>query len=357
MTRRRIRLERFGPPGVMSWIEEPVPERGADDVTVAVEAIGVNFGDTMVRRGEYMRDQGLDFIPGFEAAGTVIDGPSDGPEVGSRVLAFTEKGGGYADRIVVPRSRVFAVRPELDAVDAASIFVQGVTAWYSVHRYGQVAAGELVLVHGAAGGLGSICVQLVEDAGGRAIATASTEERLDVARGLGASHALLSDPDTLAAAVREITGGVGADVILDGVGGPLFGPGMRSLAFNGRYVVMGSASQEPATLDVRALLPRGQVIAGVLVARVAELDPREPQLAFDEVQSLLLADRLRPRLSVVGPREVVRVHERMEARQLTGKVVIDLREGVEAGPASSGQGASEAKENGQTGKDSNARFV
>lgn len=333
MSRHLINLREFGAPDVMSWVEAPLPERGEDEVTIEVEALGVNFGDTMVRRGEYRREQTLDYIPGFECAGLVLDSPPDGPKVGSRVVGFTENGGGYADRIVIPRDRVFAVRDGVGPIEAASVFVQGITAWYSVHRYGQVKPGEWVLVHGAAGGLGSLCVQMVEDVGAKAIATASSTEKLDLTRQMGASHSILSDPDRLTDQVRSITGGHGCDVILDGVGGPLFKPGMRCLALNGRYVVMGSASQEPAELDVRALLPRGQVISGVLVARVAELDRREPQLAFDRVQELLGRGSLRPKVTVVGPRDLVKIHEQMESRSLTGKVVVDLRGGVTAGPA------------------------
>ena len=327
-TRRLITLERFGPPEVMSWSDGALPERGADDVLVAVEAIGVNFADTMVRRGEYRRDQPLDFTPGFEVAGTVVEGPTDGPAPGTRVLAFTEKGGGYADHVVVPRSHAYPVRPEITSVQAASVFVQGVTAWYSVHRYGQVTEGDWVLVPAASGGLGAACIQLCAEVGARSIGTASTEAKLDVARGHGAEAAILSDPATLASAVREITAKHGADVVLDGVGGPLFTPCMRALALNGRYVVMGAASQAPAELDVRALMPRGQTIAGVLVARVAELDSSEPQRAWDEVQERYLAGVLRPEVTVMGPGDLPKAHEQIESRTLTGKVVIDLAGGA-----------------------------
>ena len=105
-TRRVVALDRFGPPSVMRWTEAPMPPRGERDVLVAVDAIGVNFADTMVRRGEYRRDQSLDFTPGFEVAGRVVDGPADGPEPGRLVVAFTEHGGGYADHVAVPLDHV-----------------------------------------------------------------------------------------------------------------------------------------------------------------------------------------------------------------------------------------------------------
>ncbi|MDO8212444.1 zinc-binding dehydrogenase [Conexibacter sp. CPCC 206217] len=340
-TRRQIVLDRFGPPEVMRWDDGPVPPRGPDDVLVAVEAIGVNFGDTMVRRGEYRREQPLTFTPGFEVAGRVVEAPAGEDSrgaaggdpahgrqplaPGTRVVAFTEHGGGYADAVVVPRDHVYTVADGVDDVTAAGIFTQGVTAWYAVHRYGRLAAGETVLVHAAAGGLGGLAVQLAAEHGATTIATASTEQKLAIAREHhGAAHTLISDPDTLAQQVRGLTHGRGADAVIDGVGGPLFTPSLRALAFNGRYVVAGSASQAPATLDVRALMPRGQTIAGFVVARVAEQDPAEPQRAFDAIQERVRAGRLRPQITVLPPEQIAHAHELIESRRLTGKVVVRL---------------------------------
>jgi NADPH2:quinone reductase len=325
--RRIVSLERFGAPEVMRWTQTPMPARAPDEVLVAVQAFGINFADTMVRRGEYRRDQPLDFIPGFEAAGTVLESPPSGPPVGCTVVVFAENGGSYTDAIVAPVDRVYTVVDGVSAVQAAGLFTQGVTAWYSVHRFGQVTAGDAVLVHAGAGGLGALCIQLVVEAGGRAIATASTPEKLEIARGHGAFQALLSDPDTLTAAVREVTEGRGAKVIIDGVGGSLFTPSLRALAFGGRYVVVGSASQAPAMLDVRALMPRGQTVVGVLVARVAEDDPAEPQRAFDEVSRRFRDGILRPQISVRGPDDLAEIHRAIEARTLTGKVVVAFDKG------------------------------
>jgi NADPH2:quinone reductase len=320
---RAVRLREFGPPHVMSWEVAPEPERGPDDVTVAVEAIGVNFADTMVRRGEYRRDQPLSFTPGFEVAGRVVEGPADGPAPGTRVGVFTNDGGGYADTVVAPRRQVCVVPDDIPATAAAALLIQGVTGWYAVHRFGCVAPGEWVLVHGAAGGLGALVVELVAEAGARAIGAASSAEKLEIARSHGAEATVLSDPATLTADVRELTGG-GCDVVIDGIGGPLFAPSFRALAHGGRYVVAGAASQQPAMLDVRALLPRGQSIIGVLVARVTEREPAEPQAAFDEIVALYRSGRVAPDVKLIGPDEIVAAHERIEARRHVGKVVVDL---------------------------------
>jgi NADPH2:quinone reductase len=184
--------------------------------------------------------------------------------------------------------------------------------------------GETVLVLAAGSGVGTAAIQIAKLYGARVIATASTPEKLEIARGHGATEAVLSDPEALAAAVRDLTEGRGAEVVIDGVGGPLFAPSMRALAFNGRYVVAGSASQAPAELDVRALMPRGQTVVGFVVARVAELDPAEPQRAFDEVQARYADGRLRPQLTVLGPDELTRAHELIESRALTGKLVLEV---------------------------------
>jgi NADPH2:quinone reductase len=323
-TRRFVTLDQFGPPEVMRWTSGPLAPRADDEVLVAVEAIGVNFADTMVRRGEYRRDQPLDFTPGFEVAGRVLEGPAEGPAPGTAVVVFCDNGGGYADTVAAPSDHVFEVLDGIPLRDAATLFTQGTTALYAVHRYGRVQPGEWVLVHAAAGGLGAMTVQLLARLGAKTIAVASTPEKLAVARGHGAVAGVLADPETLAAEVRGLTAGRGADVIIDGVGGDLFGPSMRALAFGGRLVVVGSASQAPAMLDVRALMPRGQTVTGFIVARVAEEDPAEPHTAFAEIQRLFLAGEVRPQVRYLPASELATAHELIESRRLTGKLVLEL---------------------------------
>ncbi|MBS1893892.1 MAG: zinc-binding dehydrogenase [Actinobacteria bacterium] len=325
--RRLIALERFGGPEVMRWVEADAPAPGPDEVAVAIEAIGVNFGDTMVRRGEYRRDQPLDFTPGFEAAGRVVEDPSGELAPGTRVIVFNDNGRGYADLLVAPRHRVFAVAEDIDPTVLAAIFIQGTTAWYSLHRFGYVAPGDWVLVHAGAGGVGGLAIQLAVAAGARPIATASTEAKLEIARGHGAEHAILADPDTLAARVRELTDGHGADVVVDGVNGPLVAPSLKAMAFHGRYVVCGAASQTAGTMDTRALMPRNQSIAGFVTARIIDRDPAEPRRAIDAVLDAWRADDLRPEVTVLPPAEVVRAHEMLEDRAHTGKIVLDLAAG------------------------------
>jgi NADPH2:quinone reductase len=321
--RHVVRLERFGEPGVMRWVEEDASEPGPGEVSVAVDAIGVNFADTMVRRGEYRRDQPLDFTPGFEAAGRVLADPSGRLAAGTPVAVFAEHGGGYATQLCAPADRVYPISRDVPATAVAAIFLQGVTTLYAVDRYGRVGPGDTVLVHAAAGGVGALSTQLCASMGASVIATASSEVKRQVAARHGAAHTLPSEPDGFTAQVRELTSGRGCDVVLDGVGGPVFAPSLKALAFGGRYVVVGSASQQPAMLDARALMPRGQTVAGFVVARVAEQDPGEPQRALDRVVDMQAEGRLRPEVSVLAPTDLARAHELIESRRLTGKIVLD----------------------------------
>lgn len=323
-TRKVVRLDGFGGPDVMRWVEEPILEPGPEEVSVAVEAVGVNFADTMVRRGEYRRDQALEFTPGFEAAGRVLAGPSGGPAPGTRVAVFAEQGGGYASQLCAPRHRVYPVPADTPPTTVAGVFLQGITALYAVERYADVHEGDVVLVHAAAGGVGGLTTQLCVQAGGRVIGTASTAAKREVARRHGATTTIPSEPEGLAAAVRDATGGRGCDAVIDGVGGPLFGPSLKSLAFGGRYVVVGSASQQPAHLDTRALMPRGQTVSGFVVARVAEQDPAEPQRALDRVLDAVASGRLRTDISVLPADDLVHAHELIEGRSRSGKLVLDL---------------------------------
>jgi NADPH2:quinone reductase len=214
------------------------------------------------------------------------------------------------------------VPPDLPASRRAALFVNGVTGWYVVYRYGRARPRETVLVHGAAGGVGSVCVQLAALAGARVLATASTTERQAVARDLGASVAMAPDPATLAPRLREATEGRGVDVVVGMVGGQLFEPSLAALARRGRYVVVGSATQAPARLDVRRLLPRSQTVAGFIVRDVIETDPNEPEATIERLVDLIRSGALRLRLRSLPLGDAAESHRLVEARAVTGKIVL-----------------------------------
>jgi NADPH2:quinone reductase len=318
-------LDAFGGPDVLRLEERETRAPAAGEVLVDVEAAGVNFGDTMIRRGEYLRDQQLSMAPGCEVVGRVAM-PGDGTDVaeGTRVAGWVEAGGAYADRVIVPAHRVYAVPEDLPAAAIVAVFFAGVTAEYAVRRFGALQRGETLLVHGAAGGVGGLAVQLGKLAGASVIATASSADKRALTIELGADLALdSSEPESLTERLRQATDRRGCDVIVDGVGGALFMPSLRALAFRGRYVVAGSASQQPAMLDVRHLLPRNQTICGFVLAHVSDVEPEEPGATLRRLCDLVRAGTLTPRYETVPLEQAPNVHRRIEDRTLVGKVVLE----------------------------------
>lgn len=322
-SRRYIHLSRFGGPQELALTSGPVPSPGPGEVLVAVAAIGVNFADTMVRRGEYRKDQRVPAIPGMEAAGTVIGvGPGATLERGTPVAVFLEHGGGYASHVVVEQSRAFPLAVDVAPALVAASFLQGVTAWYAVHRYGRVAPGDRVLVTGAAGGLGRWVVQLARDAGASVVGLASSAAKRMHLLDLGCEAAFDPSDADLTTRLRE-SSEHGFDVVADGVGGPLFAATLPALARGGRYVVTGSATQQPAVLDVRHLLPRGQSITGFVVRNVIDEDPREPSVALHEVLRRVADGRVQVAYETLPLSSAAQAHALIEARKVIGKIVLD----------------------------------
>jgi NADPH2:quinone reductase len=317
-------LDAFGGPEVLRLVEWATRAPSAGEVLVDVEVAGVNFADTMIRRGEYLHNQPLSMAPGCEVVGRVaLAGASSGRAPGVRVAAWVESGGAYANRVIVPAHRTYEVPHDLPAAAIAALFLQGTTSDYAVHRFGKLKAGETLLVHGAAGGVGGLAVQLGAIAGARVIATASCPAKRELAREQGAEIVLDSgDPDVLTEHLLDITDGHGCDVIVDGVGGTLFLPSLMALASRGRYVVTGSASQQPATFDARHLLPRNQTVVGFILHHVAAGDSLEPARTLMHLCDLAREGELRPRYEIAPLVDAPDVHRRIEDRSLTGKVVL-----------------------------------
>jgi NADPH2:quinone reductase len=310
---------------VLRLEERETPAPRADEVLVDVEVAGVNFGDTMIRRGEYMRNQPLSMAPGCEVVGRVAASGGDaGVCEATRVAGWVEAGGAYATRVIVPAHRAYAVPDDIPAGAIAAIFFQGTTAHYAVHRYGRLEAGETLLVHAAAGGVGSLAAQLGKIAGARVIATASSDSKREIVREQGADVVLDgADPENLTERVLEATDRRGCDVVVDGVGGALFMPSMKAMAFHGRYVIAGSASQQPATFDARRLLPRNQTVCGFILARITEKHPTEPSCTLLKLCDLVRTGELKPRYATMPLAMAPDVHRQIDDRTLVGKVVLE----------------------------------
>ena len=251
---RAVVISEFGGPEQLKLVEDhPQPEPGDGQVLIKVSRAGINFADTHARENSYLASYELPLIPGTEVAGEVD---------GRRVVALTGTGG-YAEYAVAPEQSAFPIPDGVSDNAALGIVVQGLSAWHLLKTSSHLAEGETVVVHAAAGGVGTIAVQLAKRYGaGRVIATASTEEKRALALELGADAAVDPNAEDLNAALREANGGNKVDIVLEMAGGRVFDQSMRALAPFGRLVTYGLASREPNQVSNGALMRRSQAVVG-----------------------------------------------------------------------------------------------
>jgi NADPH2:quinone reductase len=312
---RAVVIEEFGGPEVLAVVEDaPVPEPGDGQVLVQVSRAGINFADTHARENTYLASYELPLTPGGEVAGEVD---------GRRVVALTGTGG-YAEYAVAPREAVFPVPEGVSDAAALALVIQGLSAWHLLRTSAKLAEGESVVVHAAAGGVGTLAVQLAKRFGaGRVIATASSEEKRALALELGADAAVDPNEEDLNAALREANGGAKVDIVLEMAGGRVFDQSMRALAPFGRCVAYGMASGEPRQVSNGGLMRRSQAVVGFWLAHCFG----RPGMVAEPLQELfgMVADgSLRVvEGEVYGLSEVRRAHEEMQARRTSGKLLLD----------------------------------
>ncbi|MBT0772401.1 zinc-binding dehydrogenase [Kineosporia sp. J2-2] len=311
----------------MTDLEEPAP--GAGELLVEVDSAGVNYADTHQAEDSYLVPQTLPFVPGSEVVGRVVSG--DGPfEPGTRVLGLTLAGGGYAERAVVPAGLAFRLKDDLSDAQALALLVHGTTAWHLLRRSAKVRQGESVVVHSAAGGVGSMAVQLARAWGaGRIVATASGEAKCELARSLGAEVAVDVSATTTADEVRqallEANAGQGLDVVLEMTGGHVFDGSLAALRPLGRIAVFGMASKvAPEPVLVQRLMRRSLTLTGFWLPHAVR-QPGVLEGALEELRSMVRAGVLRPVVGGSFPlADAARAHEELRSRRSTGKLVLDV---------------------------------
>ena len=319
---RAIQVESFGGPEVLTVAEVPEPEPAEGQVLVRVSRAGVNFADTHQRQNDYLAPQELPLVPGAEVAG-VVERAVDGLEAGRRVVALLA-GGGYAELAAAPVPLTFPLPDGVDDGQALALVLQGLTAWHILRSCGRLAEGETVVIHAAAGGVGTLAVQLARQFGaGRVIATASTEEKRALARELGADAALDPAEEDLGGALREANDGRRVDVVLEMTGGRVFDESLRVLAPFGRLVAYGMASREPATVTNGALMQGSKAVIGFWLAHCF----RRPEMMREPLADLFdrtARGELRPVVGGTYPlSEARRAHDDLQARRTTGKLLLD----------------------------------
>lgn len=314
---RAIQITEFGGPEVLRLVDLPDPVATPGLELVDVTAAGVNYADTHQTENSYLSQTTLPLVPGSEVVGRLPDG--------RRVAAFTS-GGGYAEKCLVFPAVAFDLPDAVDDGQALTLLVQGLTAWHLLRTCSHLQKGESVVVHAAAGGVGTLAVQLAKIWGaGRVIGVASTDKH-DLARELGADVTVDARTDDMKGALREANGGAPVDVVLEMVGGSTFDGSLAALAPFGRLAVFGMASRTPPTpVEPGALMARSRAVIGFWLAHCLA-HPEMLQGPMAELLSLVADGRLRPVVGATYPlAEAGAAHEALLARRTTGKVVLDPR--------------------------------
>jgi NADPH:quinone reductase len=328
-TVRAIHIPRLDGPDVAELVEMEEPGHdalGEEGVRIDVHAAGVAFPDALQTRGRYQHQPELPYVPGAELAGVVRSAP-DGAHVaaGDRVAALTMLSGAMAEVVVVPAERVFKLPDAVSFEAGAGLLFNDLTVHCALRTRGRLAPGESVLVHGAAGGIGTSTLRLASAWGSsRTIAVVSTQDKAEVARAAGATDVVLVDG--FKDAVKELTGGRGVDIVVDPVGGDRFTDSLRSLAPGGRLLVVGFTEGAIPTVKVNRLLLNNVDVVGVGWGAWVATHPGYLAEQWDELEPLLAAGTVSAPAPVVYPLE--RAGEAiasLENRTATGKVVVKVR--------------------------------
>lgn len=307
-------------------VPEPRPRPG--QVRVRVRACGINFADSLIARGQYQTQPEPPFSPGFEVAGDILDvgeGVTDF-RAGDRVIAITPHGG-YAEQVVANVDRCVPMPATMPYEQGAAFPVVFGTSHIALWHRARLRAGETLVVHGASGGVGLTAVAIGKQLGATVIATASSPEKLAVAQEHGADYLIDTRREDVRSRIKELTGGRGADVIYDPVGGELFAASLRAIAFEGRILVIGFAGGTVPQIPANHLLVKNVDVIGLNWPAYAERHPQVMTASFRTLMDWYLTGAIRPYISAIYPLErAVDALEQVVARKSTGKVVIAVGE-------------------------------
>ncbi len=326
-TMTAIEISEPGGPEVLKPASRPVPRPGPGEALIKVAAAGVNRPDLAQRAGRYPPPPGASDLPGLEIAGTVValgDG-AGGVSIGEAVCALTP-GGGYAEYCVTPAAHCLPVPTGFSMVQAAAICETYFTVWHNVFMRGRLQPGETLLIHGGASGIGTTAIQIARERGARILVTAGTADKCKACEALGAERAINYREEDFVEVVNEVTGGDGADVILDMVCGDYVPRNLRCLAFDGRTVIIALQGGASAEISFNHLMRKRQTITGsTLRPQSVEAKAAIAEGLRAEVWPLLDAGKIGPVIQGEFPfAEAAKAHAALEAGDHVGKFVLNL---------------------------------
>jgi NADPH:quinone reductase len=321
---KAVLCKEYGPPESLVIEDIASPTAGRGQVVVSVKACGVNFPDTLIIQGKYQFKPAMPFSPGSEVSGIVkeVGEGVDTVRVGDHVIAFTGWGG-FAEEVVTEASKLITLPGDIDFVTAAAFTLVYGTAHHALKDRAQIKAGETLLVLGAAGGVGLASVELGKVMGARVIAAASSAEKLAVCKQHGADELINYTTEDLRERIKALTGGNGVDVIIDPLGGAYSEPALRSIAWKGRFLVIGFAAGDIPRIPLNLTLLKGCSIVGVFWGSFSEREPEHNQENLHELLSWLAQGKLKPHISETYPLEgAAQALNDVLNRKVKGKAVL-----------------------------------
>jgi len=315
----------LGEPNLLEVKEVSLPSLGDDDVLVKVQAAGVNFPDALLVQGKYQIVIDPPFTPGNEVCGLIEDvGSNVNIPVGTKVIGLPPVGG-FSEYVAVNKNLIIPVNDDFDSLAGASLPINYGTAYYALKRRAEASNGESLLVLGASGGIGTASIQLAKIMGLKTLCAVGSDEKEDYVKSLGADEIIRYDREPLKETVKELTNGLGVDIVMDPVGGDVSEQALRATAFNGRHLVIGFANGEIPKISLNLTLVKGVSIVGVWWGRWTNTSPKETAQDFSELVSFINDNKLK-----IVPNNVYKLEETPVAlenflnRKNVGKTVINI---------------------------------
>jgi NADPH:quinone reductase len=327
-TMKQVRLHQYGSPDVLTLVDVEIPQPQAGEVVIKIEAIGVNYSDTLRRRDVYFQPTPLPYVLGSEAVGRIVSigaGVNEPFSIGTLVLAILPFGGGYSEYVSAMAQYCVPLPPNIDSKTATAIFVQGSTAQLMISQLAKDLKDKTVLITAAAGGVGSLLVQLAKLNGAKVIAASSSDEKLKVAKANGADLTMNYSKPNWSEKVKELNNGLGVDIAFETVGGEVYNETVKALAQGGHLIIYGCASGIQGQIHPEHFVDENISQSGFNLAFYITTKMPVWQEALGTVIGLIAQGKLKIETpKTFALKDAAEAHKQIEARLTTGKVVLTL---------------------------------